>query len=297
MPAEVMIEKSPPETPQPDLVTGGPGIPGLPPETPPESPRPEGVTPVSEAPPTPTPPALPGPTYRFKSQEDAEKAETEAKQRMHQATNEAATLRKKLAEVEAARDTRSTEEYLESATREMHRELRANPDNDPELAQKEAAIMLKHNAKIAQRIAEGVVSKQQAAAQQAGEDRVQQVRQGEATEKLITDRLATEGLTRPSHRRLFDAVLAGVRETTPGFVSLTTEEQFGLVLTPMYDMLGMTTEQLQALAKKNDEARRNATVLRSGGKGPAPSGAPEKPKTMGELMDDVRADQAKRARA
>ena len=74
MPAEVMIEKSTPETPQPDSVIGGPGVPGFPPETPPESPRPEGAPPEPAATPTPTPPAPPGPTYRFKSQADAEKA-------------------------------------------------------------------------------------------------------------------------------------------------------------------------------------------------------------------------------
>ena len=298
MPVETKTDEKMPETTPQDSLVGGPVTTGFPPDQPPaEAPRPEGEAPKSEGAPTPTPSTPPSPPYRFMSWAEAEKSETEAKRRMHEATQETSRLRKQLAELEAARDTRSNEEYLASVTQAMHRDLRAIAHDDPDLAAKEVNVLMKYNLQVADRIAQAAVAKQQTRTQQAMEDRVTEMRRTETTDRLITDRLTTEGLTQPSHRQLFDTVLAGVRTGTPDFADLSTEEQFALVLTPMRQMLGLTTEHLTALAHQNDEAKRNAEVLRRGGRKPPEAETPEKRRTLGEQMEQARQDKTKLFRA
>lgn len=291
MPAPAVVETTP-ETTDTPLLVGGPGEPGFPPVQPPvEPPRTEG-TPASKVDAGTTPTQIittpQAPIYRFKSWDEAEKSEHEAKTRMHEATTEAAQLRKQLAEAQTVRDTRSMEEYLSGVNREMHQEMRAIPDTDPEIVQKQLVVMNKYNHQIAQRVADQVMAKALEQAQRTVDERVYQVSSAEKTERLIVDRLEKEQLTLPAHRKLFDTTLAQVKADTPNFKALTTEEQFALVLTPMHEMLGMTVDRLTDVAKQNAAAVAGAEVMGRGARAPAGPAAETKPTTLGQQILDHR---------
>lgn len=224
--------------------------------------------------------------YRFKTQEEAEKAYEEAQRLMTRATTRTREIERQLT---AAQKTlkEDDQKVLAKLTAEATKKIRGIPQDDPELEAKQLEILSELQANIAAHTSEST-------AKRIFAEQIKQREEMEAANTIIHNRLAEHELDTPAH---FDLFIQLLRQTMDEhgeqeFNALDETKQFELVFSRMKPLIGFTEERLKKISEKNDEVRKSAAAMGRGGTS-LPERETSAPTTLKAQFQELKDDKAR----
>ena len=224
------------------------------------------------------------PQHEFKTWEEAEKAEKEGKRKMHEATQETATVKRELEDLKKKQTEQTDEEFMKSVNADALKKMKAIPEDAPDRYEQEFAVMTETNRQIAAHEARKV-------SPTVVKEHLDQSKKESDVEGVIATRLNDQdGWSYETHRELFQGVLNGIMAKTPDFQQIALDEQFDMVFDRMRRLLGVSADKLKEahkVAEKNEEARRSGTVLSRGSTRPAPKDQSPKSETLTEQLQEL----------
>lgn len=220
--------------------------------------------------------------YRFKTQEEAEKAYEEAQRLMTRATTRAKEIERQLMDAQKHLEE-DDQKALAKLTEEATNKIRGLDNDDPDIEAKQLTILTDLQAKIAARATEST-------AKRVISEQIKAREEAQAANRRIHELLSEQKLDTPEHFELFHHLLVRVMDERPDFDELPDSEQFNLVFNRMKPLIGLTEERLQEISNQNNAAKNAASPMGRGGTSQPLGTAPSEPTTLTQQLRALRED-------
>jgi hypothetical protein len=231
------------------------------------------------------------PQFKFKNQEEAEKAATTAQQKITEQGQQLSTQKRELDELKKKFSIEADKEFVSKITQETSELLSKVDPEDPEFMKKQTQILIDTNQKMLDhRLEKLSADNPQSPPVKPSNAQSPEITFQEA-DRQVTDYLKQQNLDAPEHKELFWMSYDYLKATDPEFMALAVKtENFGdnpatnKIVDRVKKLVGMTEEKLKKINSDNHEASLETEALGRGAKKIDTVVEDAKPKTMTEQI-------------
>lgn len=234
------------------------------------------------------------PSFKFKNQEEAEKAALEGQKKISEQGNQIAAQNRELKDLRDKFSKEADREFVSKTIKETTEALAKLDPEDPELITRQTEILFESNQKMLDHKLETFSLKHGTTSPAKSPETIKndQLLQWD---QQVTDYLKTAQLTEPEHKELFWMSFDHLLATDPEFKALANKtEGFGdneptkKVVARVKKLIGWTQENLRRVEEENRQASLDNEPLGRGAKKIDTAPEERKPRTLAQAMKDAK---------